>query len=485
MNKAKKAIPGTGKTNGRGRASGSNGARPSDGRNGSRVDHFKGPSELEEAIRRYSDLYEFAPVGYITFDRGGRIDQANLAACELLRAKRQYLVGAPFSLWVPREDLSLFLGHLVRCRAGESRVDTNLHLQRGRSESLFVLLSSTPTANIPLQGGRFFQTAIIDLTERERAEEALRAKEKELEQIVTQTPFMLTRCARDLRYRYVSHAYAKMVGLTAEQLAGKPIVEVLGKKALATIMPYIERALAGETVSYETAVPFQNKKPHFLHGVYVPDKDANGEIVGWIASIIDVTERKKAEAAAMRLAALVTSSHDAVVAKDLNGIITDWNESAQRIFGYEANEIIGKSILTLIPKDRHSEEAEILRKIRRGESIDHYQTIRHRKDGTLVQVSLTISPIRDPEGKIIGVSKIARDITEEKETEHQIAEQARLLNLTNEAILVRDAMDRVTYWNHGAEELYGFSAKEAIGTVSPQIVADRAFRAAQQDFQTA
>lgn len=184
----------------------------------------------------------------------------------------------------------------------------------------------------------------------------------------------------------------------------------------------------------------------------------------------DMNGHKHVDIAAMRLAAVVQSSHDAVVAKDLNGIITDWNQSAQRIFGYKPKEIIGKSILTVIPKERQSEEREILRKIRRGESIDHYETVRCRKDGRLIDVSLTISPIKDSQGKIVGVSKIARDITKQKQTVRRLAEQARLLDLSNEAILVRDSRDRITYWNHGAEELYGYSREEALGKVTHKLL---------------
>ena len=172
----------------------------------------------------------------------------------------------------------------------------------------------------------------------------------------------------------------------------------------------------------------------------------------------------------MRLAAVVRSSHDAIVAKDPNGIIIDWNQSAERIFGYKAKEIIGKSILTLIPKDREKEETEILRKIRRGQSIDHYETVRRCKDGRLIDVSLTISPVKDPNGEIVGVSKIARDITKQKQTERRLAEQARLLDLTNNAILVRDVQDRITYWNDAARELYGYPPAEAVGKVSHKLL---------------
>src|SRR5262249_54211544 len=144
--------------------------------------------------------------------------------------------------------------------------------------------------------------------------------------------------------------------------------------------------------------------------------------------------------------------------------------SAERIFGYKPNEIIGKSVLTLIPKDRQGEEEEILRTISRGESLDHYETVRRRKDGKLIDVSLTISPIKGTKGEIVGVSKVARDITEQKQTERRLAEQARLLDLSNEAILVRDSRDRITYWNHGAEELYRYSAEEALGQVSHELL---------------
>jgi PAS domain S-box-containing protein len=201
-----------------------------------------------------------------------------------------------------------------------------------------------------------------------------------------------------------------------------------------------------------------------------PLKNDQGEVTGAINCFYDITERKRAKVAAMRLTALVRSSRDAVVAKDLNGIITDWNQSAQRIFGYKPKEIIGKSILTLIPRDHHSEESEILRRIRCGESIDNYETIRRRKDGKLIEVSLTISPIRDAEGKVIGVSKIARDITKHKIEERRLAEQARLLDLTNDAIFICDLRDRITFWNRGAKELYGYPAEEALGRVASELL---------------
>ena len=219
MSKAREEAVGKDGKIGRRRKNGANGTRQRAG-NDSRIGQFKRSAELEAAIQRFSDLYEFAPVGYITFDRTGRIKQINLAAAELIGIRRESLIGAPFTLYVAREDMSLLLNHLVRCRSGERRVETNIHLKKQTGALTSVFLCSTPTSLLE-EGAQLFQTAIVDVTERERAEEALRAKEVELEQIVTQTPFMLVRCTRDLRFRYVSHAYAKMVGLTSEEIAGK------------------------------------------------------------------------------------------------------------------------------------------------------------------------------------------------------------------------------------------------------------------------
>ena len=125
------------------------------------------------------------------------------------------------------------------------------------------------------------------------------------------------------------------------------------------------------------------------------------------------------------LASIVDSSDDAIVSKNLDGIITSWNSGAERVFGYSASEAIGQPITLVIPQDRQSEEREILTRIRRGERIDHFETVRQRKNGSLIVVSLTVSPVKDANGKIVGVSKIARDITEQKKNQELIVTLAR------------------------------------------------------------
>ena len=145
--------------------------------------------------------------------------------------------------------------------------------------------------------------------------------------------------------------------------------------------------------------------------------DGSGKLTGALNMLVDITDRNRAEEAAQRLAAIVASSDDAIIGKSLDGIITNWNAAAERLFGYGAEEIIGRSVLTLIPEERHGEEVEIVGRIRCGERIEHYETVRRRKDGSLVDISLTVSPIKRADGVIVGASKIARDISERKRAE--------------------------------------------------------------------
>jgi PAS domain S-box-containing protein len=158
---------------------------------------------------------------------------------------------------------------------------------------------------------------------------------------------------------------------------------------------------------------------------------ADGKLHKYVAIRVDITERKRAEEVRERLAAVVESSDDAIIGKTLDGVITTWNHGAEKVFGYSSSEAVGKPMQMLVPPERANEEPDILARVERGESVEHFETVRVRKDGKGIDVSVTISPIRDSSGAIVGVSKVARDITERKHAEQRLADKAEELARSN------------------------------------------------------
>jgi len=163
------------------------------------------------------------------------------------------------------------------------------------------------------------------------------------------------------------------------------------------------------------------------------------------------------------LAAIVSSSDDAIIGKDLDGTITSWNMAAERIFGYTASETLGQSTRPIVPADLQHEEDDVLRRLRAGEGIEHYETVRRAKSGKAVQISLTVSPIKLPDGTIVGASEVARDITQAKRLERDARHFAAIVASSDDAIISKTLDGTVVTWNASAERLFGYTAAEIIG----------------------
>ena len=227
---------------------------------------------------------------------------------------------------------------------------------------------------------------------------------------------------------FVNEAGREMVGLPdLEAVRSTRIIDYFSADDRRRICDEVLPAVR-DTEFWEGELKFQNFQTGqlipVLYNIF-PVRDLTGAITAYGTVTRNLIESKSAEQRLRSLASIVESTDDAIVSKNLDGIIANWNRGAERIFGYTSEEAIGQPITMVIPADRQSEEREILTRIRRGERIDHYETVRRRKDGSLVVVSLTVSPVKNAEGQIIGASKIARDITEQKRSQEQIATLAR------------------------------------------------------------
>jgi PAS domain S-box-containing protein len=272
-----------------------------------------------------------------------------------------------------------------------------------------------------------------NITESKRLEAALRAQEVELEEIISQTPFMLTRCSRDLHYRFVSRAYAEMIGRTPEEIVGKPIVEIMGEEGLKTITPYIEKVLQGDPVEYETEVSFQGVGAPWLHVVYSPDRDTQGNIAGWFASIVDITQRKQAEEALReseeRFRAILSQATAGIVRKAFDGTLLFVNQAFCNMLDYTSSDLVGRTCWELT----HEEDVEENKRLFEQLMLDGipFQLERRliRRDGSILWSNVSVSPITDASGKPQSAVGVEVDITARKQAEADL----RQLNLELES----------------------------------------------------
>jgi PAS domain S-box-containing protein len=286
------------------------------------------------------------------------------------------------------------------------------------------------------------QNAQTILSARQRAEqellaarEALQARERELSLIYANVSDVIFYVAveGEGRYRFVSvnPAFLAATGLPEDRVVGRRVDEVIPEPSLSVVLEnYATACRERRSVRWEEATPYPAGRK-VGEVTVTPVFDAAGACTNLIGTVHDVTERSNASEIRGRLAAIVESSDDAIVSKTLDGTIRTWNKGAERTFGYAADEIVGRPITDLMPPERRDEELEIIARIKRGERVEHYETVRMRKDGALIDVAVTISPVRDASGKIVGASKVARDVTERKRTEAALREETRMLELLN------------------------------------------------------
>jgi PAS domain S-box-containing protein len=313
---------------------------------------------------------------------------------------------------------------------------------------------------------------------RERTEEALqsgealRAGEQRTARIIDSAMDAILTVDDQQRITMFNPAAEKMFGCPAADAIGAPLERFLParfRKAHAEhISAFGQNGVTRRSMGGFTPLSgLRTNGEEFPIEASISQIEVDGRRL-FTAIVRDITETAKARETSTRLAAIIESTDDAIISKSLDGVITSWNPAAERMFGYTAAEAIGKHLPAFYPPDRRQEEQDILRRIANGESIDHFESRRICKDGKWIDVALTISPLHDHSGRVVGSSKIARDITERKRVEEEIRQQASLLDLA--PALVRDLEDRIVLWTRGAELLYGFTKEQAIGRVSSELL---------------
>jgi PAS domain S-box-containing protein len=384
---------------------------------------------LQRGERDLADLFENAVLGLRWVGPDGTILRANQAELDLLGYTPEEYVGHHIAEFHADADVAADV--LRRLQAGEPLHDYEARLRCKDGSIKHVLID----ASVLWEDGRFIHARCFtrDITERKLAEEALRESEVRFRNLLLALPAAVYTTDRDGRITLFNDQAAQLWGRRPEigkdlwcgswrifRPDGTPLPH--GQCPMAVALRE-GRSIQGEEIIVERpdgarvcVLPYPE-----------PLRDGSGEIIGAVNMLVDITDRKRAEEARSRLAAIVESSDDAIIAQSLDGIVTSWNKGAERVFGYSAEEIVGRPITTLAGPGSSDDPLSILEQIRQGGQVENYETLRRTKDGRDIFVSLTVSPVRDSAGRIIGASKIARDITEKKRLEEALQNRTRQL----------------------------------------------------------
>src|SRR5262245_48989711 len=344
------------------------------------------------------------------------------------------------------------------------KVQAETHRPEGRSPNQFPVVGA---ADNKIDGA---VPALLDIDDLKGSEREAKAARDYAEATIRTARDPLIVLRADLRVNTANEAFYKTFNTTPDQTQGRLIYD-LGNQQwdIPKLRMLLEEILPRNSFFNDFEVthdfPHVGRRTMLLNARRLELDDGSPQMI--LLAIEDVTERQHADVITASLAAIVNSSDDAIMGIDLNGVITSWNKGAERLFGYTGQETIGQPITMLIPPDRQHEESEMLARINQGEPVDHFETVRLRKNRSPLEISLTISPIKDATGKVIGASKIARDITKRKQAEEALGramefDEAVLSNM-DEGLYTVDKQGLVTKMNPAAEKLLGWTLEELYG----------------------
>jgi diguanylate cyclase (GGDEF)-like protein/PAS domain S-box-containing protein len=316
-------------------------------------------------------------------------------------------------------------------------------------------------------GSHLFSAFVRDITERHRAEEALRASEERYRQIFETAFEGVWVIDIDNRTTFLNPRMAEMLGYAPGEMLGRPVFDFMDADAQAAFTANRDWRQQGRQPEHEFRFRRKDGSELWVLLESSPDVDAQGNYRGSLAMVTDVTERRRAQEALRRMAAMVATSTDGILAVDLNGVLVNWNLGAERMYGYSAEEILGQHIRTIVPDARSQELAGVLDRIRSGAPIEPIETVRKRKDGSLLEVSISYSPLTDANGIVVATAAIHRDISSAKRAAEALRASEeryrRIVETAYEGIWLIDAQNMTTFVNPRMAEMLGYSLNEIVG----------------------
>jgi PAS domain S-box-containing protein len=403
------------------------------------------------------------------FGRGldDAITSWNPAAARMFGYSGQEIVGKSVYLMVPPDRAGELDALTVKVRAGQHI--EHLETCRVRKDGTVIPVSLTISPIRDASGAVIgLSTICRDTTEQVEAARALATTSRQYRLLAENASDLVVLASPDREITWVSPSLTRTLGWDVEDLMGTRLVDLVHPDDVAATAAAREVVYSG----HEPATPdrgflmrirTRSGQYRWMSGAATPVTDESGVFAGVVAGLRDVDDLVQAREAAEALAAIVKGSQDAIIGRTLEGIITSWNPAAERMFGYSSKEIIGKSADLLVPEDRVGEAKTVVAKVSAGQLVEHLETNRVRKDGTMFPASITLSPIRDADGVVVGVSVICRDATQQRQAFQAAQRMAAIVESSDDAIVSGSLDGIITSWNPAAERMYGYSSEEIVG----------------------